>query len=106
MQPTRIEDHADSLYFAYVAVGALNVGNIELRDPYQSEHASRISTVAKDQDKHVPYEYSTGEEVGQFHFGSTIVLVYEVPITHKVVYLAEEQKPVRVGDEIALITKQ
>ena len=102
----RIEGHANSLYFAYVAVGALNVGNIELRDPYQSEHASRISTVAKDQDKHVPYEYSTGEEVGQFHFGSTIVLVYEVPITHKVVYLAEEQKPVRVGDEIALITKQ
>lgn len=84
------------LYFAYVAVGALNVGSIEI-----SGKAGYF-----EHNMHTPYEYSAGEEVGQFHFGSTIVLVYEVPVTHKVIYLAEEQKSIRVGDEFVLITKQ
>lgn len=96
----RIDGHADPLYFAYVAVGALNVGNIEISsEGCQSSHNAHAS-------KQDSREYKTGEEVGQFHFGSTVVLVYEVPITYKVIHLAEEQKPIRVGDEIALITKQ
>lgn len=92
----RLEEYIDPLYFAYVAVGALNVGSIEI-----SGKAGYF-----EHNMHTPYEYSAGEEVGQFHFGSTIVLVYEVPVTHKVIYLAEEQKSIRVGDEFVLITKQ
>lgn len=91
-----LEEYIDPLYFAYVAVGALNVGSIEI-----SGKAGYF-----EHNMHTPYEYSAGEEVGQFHFGSTIVLVYEVPVTHKVIYLAEEQKSIRVGDEFVLITKQ
>lgn len=102
----RLEEYIDPLYFAYVAVGALNVGSIEIsgRTCY-SEHRMHAAKIEEDIGRHTPYEYSAGEEVGQFHFGSTVVLVYEVPITHKVVYLAEEQKPIRVGDEFVLITK-
>lgn len=101
----KLDGHTDPLYLGYVAVGALNVGSIEISVEGR-QHNHNAPKTRKELTKIDPREYKTGEEVGQFHFGSTIVLVYEVPITYKVIHLAEEQKPIRVGDELLLITKQ
>lgn len=91
-------------------MGALNVGNISIckggapirTNVCTCRTASGTMRVAISADD----SFSVGEEVGKFHFGSTIVLVYEVPISKRVVHLVSSPCPVRVGDEVALITDQ
>lgn len=106
----RLNDHPKPLYFGYVAVGALNVGNISIRKggaPIRTNACTcRAASGTMRAVISADDSFSVGEEVGKFHFGSTIVLVYEVPISKRVVHLVSGPCPVRVGDEVALITDQ
>ena len=80
----------DDLFFAYIPVGAFNVGSIHLKDhPYhvtnQSIHDTDIwfkHTSNKSVDtfeKGQELIYDKGDEIGHFSFGSTVVLVFEAP---------------------------
>jgi len=119
-------------FFAYVPVGAFNVGSIHLKD---FEHHV---TNQKVQDKEVWYRcaecdvnsknvtrvqaqsgsvhcmsrfdegnellYDKGDEVGYFSFGSTVVLIFEAPKSFEFNNLNREQK-IRFGEPLGHIGK-
>ena len=67
-------------YFSMVAVGATNVGSISIEclpgtttDVHTSDKVSRVTL---DQ----PVELHAGQTVGNFSFGSSIVLLFEAPL--------------------------
>lgn len=72
-------------FFAYVAVGAYNVGSIKIDclPDLLTDNAAKSSTSPPN---HVPpkkdlLELSHGDHVGSFRLGSTVVLVFEAPET-------------------------
>lgn len=76
----------------YVPVAALNVGGIKLG----SLDLARGSSVQTN-----GLHYAAGAEIGHFEFGSTVVLVFEVPEGKKV--RVAKEGPVKVGEEVFVV---
>ncbi|TGZ61791.1 hypothetical protein CRM22_007796 [Opisthorchis felineus] len=76
-------------FFAYIAVGATNVGSIEVNiDPHlvtnvpsttctKRKSYSQLPDFQKQSKRLLPQ--FTGEHFGQFNFGSTVILIFEAP---------------------------
>jgi len=90
-------------FFSFIPVGATNVGSIHL----QAEPEFDNTTMALATDREIvkysqPINCNTGEEVGYFSLGSTVVLIFEFPKDGSVDVFANQK--VMVGD--ALVTRQ
>ena len=76
-------------YFSLTAVGATNVGGINIDwEPGMETNTDRCSTVDDDMEQgsvdnkiySAPKNLVTGQEIGHFSFGSSIVLLFEAPV--------------------------
>ncbi|TNJ27203.1 Phosphatidylserine decarboxylase proenzyme [Giardia muris] len=86
----------EELFFAYVAVGALNVGSIYIHKYSLETHKDMLSPTSESSLTRTE-SYSIGEEVGFFSLGSTVVLVYELPLSIQPNYIMNSQDKVHVG---------
>jgi phosphatidylserine decarboxylase len=64
-------------YFSMTPVAALEVGNIVIYTDPVDEVAEIIATEHRQYDP--PIEYTNGQKVGVYKFGSTMVLIFEAP---------------------------
>jgi phosphatidylserine decarboxylase len=64
-------------YFSMAPVAALEVGNIIIYTDPVDEVAEIIATEHRQCDP--PIEYTNGQKVGEYKFGSTMVLIFEAP---------------------------
>lgn len=86
-------------YFAMVAVGATNVGSIRLAwEPGLATTASHSPTGCERRRLAPPLKLSPGEQVGQFGFGSSIVLVFEAP--EGLQFPTKEMETVKYGQHL------
>ena len=84
-------------FFAMVAVGATNVGSIEVNfDEELSTNTATNDVSEKVYD--VPIQFEKGEEFGFFNFGSTIVIIYEAPTD--IILDIQQMKRTQVGERL------
>ena len=70
----------NSQFFAFVAVGATNVGSILIDiDPELSTNCPGNSKVCKFKKWEKSPEVAKGANFGEFNLGSTVVLIFEAP---------------------------
>ncbi|CAG9331689.1 unnamed protein product [Blepharisma stoltei] len=67
--------------FNYVAVGAFNVGSIEVNfDKELKTNLKKFENLEKTNDEiNIEGEFKKGEEFGRFNTGSTIIMIFEAP---------------------------
>jgi len=89
-------------FFSYTPVGAYNVGSMELsfdKDliTNQPSQTAQSPFIQKDYDK--PIESARGDNIGFFHMGSTVVLIFEAP---KMLFMAHRGEEVKLGQTLAV----
>ncbi|KAJ3411627.1 phosphatidylserine decarboxylase 1 [Chytridiales sp. JEL 0842] len=95
-------------YFAYIPVGATNVGSIKIN--FDPELKTNIPYHVVPQplgtysERHFDnLNLKQGDEMGGFRFGSTVVLVFEAP--EKFEFKLEKGQKVKVGEGIGYLSK-
>lgn len=93
----------DNLFFAYVPVGALNVGSISMCKTGASVHTNNgllhsLFRRSASRSVNAMDTYNPGEKMGGFNFGSTVVLLFEVPLG----YTVSLAKGVSIGCKVSV----
>ncbi|KAE9549052.1 hypothetical protein FO519_007736 [Halicephalobus sp. NKZ332] len=75
-------------YFSMIPVAALEVGNIVVYTNPVDDVAEIFTTEHRKYDP--PIEYKNGQKVGEYKFGSTMVLVFEAPRNYRFTFKCGE----------------
>lgn len=87
-------------YFSYTAVGATNVGSINVyKDPDLKTNQCLVYPDSTFFEKNLgSVSFAKGDMIGEFNFGSTIVVMFEAPENFK--FCVEPGQKVRMGQSI------
>ena len=92
-------------FFSLGMVGAYNVGSIRITNPEDPVTTNRPHELIYSKHRHhrhypQPWEVMTGDRLGTFELGSTVVLAFEAPVFH---WLVEPGTKVRMGQPIGYV---
>lgn len=92
-------------FFSLGMVGAYNVGSIRITNPEDPVTTNRPHELIYSKHRHhrhypQPWEVMTGDRLGTFELGSTVVLAFEAPAFH---WLVEPGTKVRMGQPIGYV---
>lgn len=92
-------------FFSLGMVGAYNVGSIRITNPEDPVTTNRPHELIYSKHRHhrrysQPWEAMTGDRLGTFELGSTVVLAFEAPAFH---WLVEPGTKVRMGQPIGYV---
>eukprot|EP01112_Ceratiomyxa_fruticulosa_P022682 TRINITY_DN839_c0_g1_i1.p1 TRINITY_DN839_c0_g1~~TRINITY_DN839_c0_g1_i1.p1 ORF type:complete len:444 (-),score=86.24 TRINITY_DN839_c0_g1_i1:30-1361(-) len=101
-------------FFGYAPVGATNVGSIKLsfdKDLTTNKRGklTRDGSIYHDKDfiesthSKKGVELGKGQEIGFFHMGSTVVLIFEVPLDHDFHFTVKPGEKVVLGRSIGFV---